>query len=168
MPDYTVGYDPGSVPTLAVLNGDGKLLDLIEEERVGVRIKDKKSSLWRLSPELLKGELGSLAERGTVRLIVENVTIYPGQSIASGLQLVGSKFVAIGLAVGLGLQYDLVATTWRRSVKLPSKRDDPGNAMLRQAAMKAFPEKAASFNRVKDHNRADAALLALYAINLRK
>lgn len=51
--------------------------------------------------------------------------------------------------------------SWKRSMKLIGGKE--GKEQARALALQSFPATAARFERVKDHGRAEAALLALYA-----
>ncbi|MEM7518520.1 MAG: hypothetical protein AAF368_16555 [Planctomycetota bacterium] len=51
---------------------------------------------------------------------------------------------------------------WKREFKLSGKKGSDGADAAREAASRLFPESAHLFARKKDHNRADAALIAKF------
>jgi hypothetical protein len=78
-----------------------------------------------------------------------------------------SRCYVFGKVVGipLGILYarnTIVApihpTTWKKEMRVPKGKD-----AARLVASRLFPRDAALFQRVKDHGRAEAALLAMYA-----
>lgn len=66
----------------------------------------------------------------------------------------------LGLLIGLGIPYTLVSPrTWRK-VMMPDMAKDKGASLLR--AKQLFPQCAAQLQLVKDHDKAEALLIAAW------
>jgi crossover junction endodeoxyribonuclease RuvC len=64
-----------------------------------------------------------------------------------------------GMALAMGFRVETVQpSVWKAALRLGSDKD-----RSREAAMKAWPGDAVFFGRVRDHGRAEAALIALWA-----
>ena len=104
----------------------------------------------------------ALAERlrqmGPVAAMVERVGPMPKQGVSSTFKF-GAAYGAIRATIAaVGIPCHLVApTVWKKAYRLSSDKED-----ARAEAIRRWPG-AGCFVRKKDHNRADAALLAHYA-----
>jgi crossover junction endodeoxyribonuclease RuvC len=89
---------------------------------------------------------------------VERGQSFPGQGISSAF-LFGRVVGAIEAAVILcRIPLSLVeASTWKRQLHLPGKDKEAARAL----AIRTFPTAHASLARKRDHNRAEALLIAL-------
>lgn len=108
----------------------------------------------------------ALAEAIRVRLpdlvVVENVHSFPGEGVSSAFKFGASFGAVLGIIGALGLPLELVEPqVWKRHHKLIGK-DKEAN---RQKAIDLAPHLASSLARKLDHGRADAILLALYAVD---
>lgn len=91
------------------------------------------------------------------KMIIENVGAAPGQGVVSMFRFGYAAALPAGIAAGLGVPVvKIFPKEWMRVVRLPS--GDPNASRAKVAAL--FPAFAASVKRKKDHNRADAILLA--------
>jgi crossover junction endodeoxyribonuclease RuvC len=83
----------------------------------------------------------------------------PGQGVSSVFSF-GRTYGAIeGVVASLGIPMRrVVPQVWIKKMKVRNGKDG-----ARAMAMELFPHSADKFARKKDHNRADAALLAYYA-----
>ena len=146
------GIDPGAQSTIAVLFEDNTV-EFCEDTCVQV----KRSKSVKREPEahlianFLRGWDPDL-------VIIEQVNIRPGEGVASGGSFMRARGICEGVVAGLGRTFHLVPpVVWTRDMKL-KKGDDAGRAR----ALELMPSLAASLTRKKDHNRADAVLLALW------
>lgn len=166
-----IGIDPGTPPTMAVLYHPTGATAFYEGEELGfgtlrVTPKGKPSSALVTSPELIAETLRRLIFRGTDKPIphlvtIERVSIRPGEALASGQRFVGSMYMAVGICQGMKLEWRTVPpSVWKRDLNVPGKMLDDGNDQVRRVAVQHFPNAAASLSRKKDHNRAEALLLA--------
>jgi crossover junction endodeoxyribonuclease RuvC len=95
--------------------------------------------------------------------IVEAVGPMPKQGIASTSKFMRAAGNIEGVLEALEIPIRLVtATTWKRYFRVGTDKEKS-----RALALQRFPECADNFSRKKDHNRAEAALLALYGYELR-
>lgn len=92
-------------------------------------------------------------------VMIEQVGAMPGQGVSSVFSF-GRTYGAIeGVVASLDLPMRRVPPqVWTKKMKVRDGKDG-----ARAMAMELFPDKAMLFSRKKDHNRADAALLAVYA-----
>ena len=107
--------------------------------------------------------LAALIRRhSATRAIIEDVHSMPKQGVASTFKFGRAFGTAIGIVEGIGIPVVYVAPTkWKRALCLNSEAEKS-----RAMALNTFPQTAALFARKKDHNRAEAALLAKYAAGL--
>lgn len=95
--------------------------------------------------------------------IVEAVGAMPKQGIASTFKFGAALGSIRGVLEALEIPMHLVTpSTWKKYFRVG--RDKEGSRAL---ALRRFPACAEHFERKKDHNRAEAALLALYGYELR-
>jgi Holliday junction resolvasome RuvABC endonuclease subunit len=93
--------------------------------------------------------------------VVEKVASMPGQGVSSTFKFGMGAGILRGVIVGAGLPIiDAVPTVWKKYFKLDS---DPEKA--RALAIRRFP-KLDGLARKKDHNKAEALLMALWHIEV--
>lgn len=155
------GIDPGTSPTIAVIDAAG-----------GIAIFDELSAAQKINgrnthtpiPELIRF---ALEASGVQRVVMERVWMRPtggaaAQGSVSQSRLVSSMYLMWGVAIGLGLEVDLVLPqTWKRHYGLHG----PDKELSRLRCLKLMPEAAKFLTRKKDHNRAEAILLARYGLD---
>lgn len=155
-----IGIDPGTPITIAVLSSDGAaILDMFDGEQLATfeRKAGRKHASPENSPELIAGCLRPYAAL-QARVVVERVSAMPGQGISSTTRFVGSMYLAQGIAAGLGLPLVRVTpSTWKRHMDLSADKE-----RSRAAALVQWPTRGDLFARKKDHDRAEAALMALW------
>ncbi|MET3409498.1 hypothetical protein [Methylobacterium sp. 1030] len=98
-------------------------------------------------------------------VVIEQVHAMPKNGSIASFKL-GMAYGAARAAIeAAGVPTHLVTpNTWKKHHKVPGKTAG-GEEAARALAIRLFPGSADSFGRVKDHNRADAALIAAYAAN---
>jgi len=90
--------------------------------------------------------------------MVERVGAAPGQGVVSMFRFGMSYGVVRGVLAALGISTTLVQPSiWRRTLGVSTGKDGS-----RLRASQLFPLYSQHFSRVKDHGRADAALIAKY------
>ena len=93
------------------------------------------------------------------KVVVERVAARPGQGVVSMFSFGQSYGVVLGVVAALELPLTLITPQeWRKGMRVQGGKDA---SRLRILELK--PEHSAHFSRKRDHGRADAALLALYA-----
>jgi crossover junction endodeoxyribonuclease RuvC len=91
-------------------------------------------------------------------VIIERVGAMPKQGVSSTFRFGKSYGVAIGVVAALKIPVHFVAAgVWKRHFNLPADKE-----AARARALQLWPGRAELFSRRRDHNRAEAALLARY------
>lgn len=152
MADLYLGVDPGLTGALAAVDRQGHvhlLEDLPTVTRGQGRVKRE------LDPAGLAHLLRPIA--GEIRLaVVEQVGSMPGQGVASVFSLGHSAGVIVGVISALGIPLQLVApSVWKKAYGIGRDK-----GLSRTVATRLYP--GASLARVKDHNLAEALLLATF------
>ena len=150
---YFLGVDPGIHGAIAVLQENGRLIDVfdmpITKVKVGAGLKTRIVAA-RLQ-EILAPYTDSVGW-------VERVSARPGQGVSSVFAFGEAYGLVRGVLAGLCIPTHTVApAVWKKALRLGSNKESS-----RLMAMEIWPEDARVFKRVKDDGRAEAALLALY------
>lgn len=150
-----LGIDPGLDGALALLNHEGKVIEIVDMPTVQVVINKKQRR--QVPPALLVSTIERLAPSVC---FLEHVGVRPKEG-AVGAHAFGRSFGCLeGVLAALQVPTTLVyPAVWKRALNIPA---DKGGARMK--AMSLFPEVAEMFKRVKDADRAEAALLALYGL----
>ena len=148
-----LGIDPGQTGALALINHDGRLVDVWD-----MPVVDK-----RVSPVLLADiitELDYGREFGAKLVaVVEQVASMPGQGVASTFKFGTSYGIVLGVIASRHLEtIHVTPAKWKREMGLSKDK-----GVSRRKAIDRWPAMARWFARVKDDGRAEAALLALWA-----
>jgi hypothetical protein len=159
----TIGIDPGTPLTVVVLSSDGTtILDVFDEGAIATQEKRAKTAKWYNSPVLLAHALRPYAALGACA-VVESVSPMPGQGVSSQCRFTGSMYLAHGVTAGLGMRlYGATPSQWKRAMGL-----SPDKEHSRAAAISQWPRHAELFKLKKHHDRAEAALLALWHLRHR-
>jgi crossover junction endodeoxyribonuclease RuvC len=92
--------------------------------------------------------------------IVEKVGAMPKQGVASTFRFGRAFGTVIGVIGALKVPLIFVAPTkWKAHFRLSADKEQ-----ARALALRLFPTSAEQFQRKRDHNRAEASLIALYAL----
>jgi crossover junction endodeoxyribonuclease RuvC len=141
-----LGIDPGISGALAWVSDDGFLLSAMDMPTLEVNGKMK------VNPHILASDLSF---RKPKIAVIEDVGAMPGQGVSSMFNFGYSAGILAGVCAGLGIPTVFYRpAVWKRQAGVPA---DKGAA--RQMAQRLWPGSRA-FDRVKDHGRAEAALLA--------
>lgn len=151
--DLILGIDPGLSGAVALLDGDNVVL--LEDTPV-VKFSEARIK-QRVDGTLLAELLRPYADR--IKLaVVEKVGARPGEA-ASGAFSFGYTSGCIAGVLG-AMQVPIVTPSpaaWKRALHLGSDKD-----LSRSRAIELFPTLASRLNRKKDHDRAEAVLLAVW------
>jgi hypothetical protein len=151
-----LGVDPGIHGGLAIVAfNDGaapQLIDAIDVPTVGSGAKERVNLLFIQ---------GWLLQHGPTSAFIERAQAMPRQGASSGFKYgrsVGSIEAAITLCA---IPLEIVEPSmWKRFFRLPGKDKEAA----RQRAIALFPAAHQFFARRKDHQRAEAVLIALYGV----
>jgi crossover junction endodeoxyribonuclease RuvC len=147
-----IGVDPGKGGAVALLDGHGEL----------VGVNDMPVIANKLNPWLLSDIIeGAVDGQVGVVAVVENVHSMPGQGVASSFDFGTSFGMVLGVLAAIGIRTELAAPgVWKKAMRLTSDKET-----ARHRAIERWPHERELFNRKKDADRAEAALLALWWIN---
>lgn len=155
-----VGIDPGAVSgAVAAINERGRYIDVFDMPVVASGKSAKVRN--QVNAMALANKLSALRDiDDSVLVALESVSAMPGQGVSSMFSL-GDSFGAIRATVAIRLfPCELVsAATWKRAMGLNSDKE-----VGRAKAIRLFPEAADFLSRKKDHNRAEALLLAMWLL----
>ncbi len=149
-----IGIDPGLTGAIGMIDNDGRFF-AVEDLPVMPRSGSSKSA--KVKNQINSAELARLLRphAGQIRLaIVEQVVARPGQAAAATGSLMHSLGSIEGVLASLGIPCQLVTpVVWKKALRLGSDK-----AQALTMAQRLYP--AAPLGRAKDHNRAEALLLA--------
>lgn len=154
-----IGVDPGLTGAFAYLSVDTAskrcaLLDVSDMPTATAKVgKSEKSHL--LIPEL-PAKFHILGLTRPDHVIIEEVSAAPGQGVTSMFRFGFVAGALEGVAGTLGLPVTTIRPQKWRQIAGVRQGDDAG----RLRAIQLFPNKSELFSRKKDHNRADAVLIA--------
>jgi crossover junction endodeoxyribonuclease RuvC len=154
-PQFTLGIDPGLSGSLALLRCEGLKIESIYD----MPVTDGRVDAARLA--LI---VGMCQLRGTIVAAVELVSSMPRQAGAFNFGV--SAGCVHGVLGALGVPFHLVAPQqWKSSFGLRRVGDESQagtKARAREIAARLWPDNANLFARVKDADRAEAALIGRF------
>jgi len=159
-----LGIDPGLDGAVALLAGDALLevwdiptFEITLTGSVGSGGAAKKRR--RLDTRSLYDWLVRARERGAAGAVLEEVHASPQMGVSSAFtfgRTVGEISACVRCA---GIPLDFVSPNkWKKDLRVPSDKD-----AARMRATDLLPDSAGQWARKKDHNRAEAALIAWWA-----
>jgi crossover junction endodeoxyribonuclease RuvC len=150
-----LAIDPGISGAAGVVHVNGELRAAFDLPTFG----NKTSETGRRLDAV--GLADMLREHGPFAFsFVEQVGARPGQGVSSMFRFGQAYGTILGVIGALAIPVRHVSpTTWKRALRLNSDGE-----FSRARAIETWPEHAELFKRKKDHNRAEAALLAVYGL----
>lgn len=150
-----VGIDPGLSGAYAVLDLEGELIVVGDLPVAGA------GTQRRIDPANLARQL---AGHEIILAALEQVGARPGQGLGSTFRFGMATGCVAGVLGALAIRTEwIAASSWKRAMRLGADKE-----VARQRALERFPAASARFARKADHNRAEAALLAVYALQKRR
>lgn len=146
-----VAFDPGLSGGIAFVSDDGALIDCRDLPTIG------EGTQRRIDAANLAAIIRA---HNPTKAIIEQVSAMPGNGVAGMFrfgQAVGTIAGVVG-ALGIPVQW-VTPSKWKKESGLDATAEKS-----RARAIETWPDHAALFSRVKDHNRAEAALLARWSI----
>ena len=153
-----LGIDPGLDGALALVRGPELLAvhDLPSEPTGGsgtVKRRLAAGMLAALLHDVLAGHY-----RNEALVVIEYVSAGSGQGVASSFAFGDTAGCLRGVVQTLGLRIEYATPAqWKRAMRVPADK-----STARTIAAARWPAQAGLFARVKDHNRAEASLLAAH------
>lgn len=143
-----LGVDPGKKGALALIDDDGRLVD----------VHDMPDATGAALGALVGALLADHAPHTVAVAWVELVGSRPGQGVASTFKFGANWGAILGALGALGVPVELrTPQQWKKAMRVTADK-----ASSRQRATEHWPSEAARFARVKDDGRAEAALIAEY------
>lgn len=153
--------DPGTSPTIAVLDSESGRISIYDELSAATRVNGRNTS--QPVPELIAF---ALSESRPDLVLIEHVWMRPvrgpaAQGAVSQARLVASMHLCWGVAAGLGLRVELVVPgTWKRHFHMRGGAKEDS----RLKCLSILPGSAKFLTRKMDHNRAESLLIARYGL----
>lgn len=149
-----IGCDPGTACSFALVGQQEGWIDYADSHRTAVKVSPTK---WRPVGEFMRDVLADwILFHNPVGMVIEKVTVMPGQGNASGAAFLAGAALAEGVAIGLGLRIRrLTPASWKRASGLTADKD-----LSRAVAARLWPDKSAWCGKKGQHDICEAALLA--------
>jgi crossover junction endodeoxyribonuclease RuvC len=157
-----VGVDPGYTGAIALLDlqkeGDTYKPKLVAVHDMPVfEIKSGRSTKKQLNIRAIPDLITNCGLARPDAVFIEEVSAAPGQGVVSMFRFGYVAGALAGVCVGLGITPNTIRPqVWQANVQVAKGEDE-----ARQRATQLFPDKYQLFARKMDHNRADAAMIAL-------
>lgn len=152
-----IGIDPGATGALAFFRPDTKALQVMDMPTL--ELESGGRTARRVNAAALAGILRPWSQshcKEQVHVVVEQVGAMPKQGVSATFTFGRAAGVIEGVLAGLGLAYTLVPpAVWTRAVGVRGGKDG-----ARARTGQLYPAAADLIQRVGDHGRADAILLA--------
>lgn len=150
-----IGIDPGITGAIAFIHTNWSK---VEDIPVMANGKGKTKVKNKVNGSAL-AEMLTNYDLKTATVYLERVSSMPGQGVASMFSM-GDTFGCIrGVCAALGLPIEIITPqSWKKHYGLGSDKE-----VVRAKAIELFPK--APLSRKKDHNRAEALLIAMYGFN---
>lgn len=161
-----LGIDPGISGAMALLNDQGKLLELCDIPVLVDKVVNGKAKNVINYKQLQNTLMAWIAEYGEMMCYLESVHAMPTQGVTSMFNM-GATYGAIRAVLACeNIVVEQVAPqTWKKQLKIPMGphlSSAEKKEISRGHAIKLFPHDVELFARKADHNRAEAALIAKY------
>lgn len=146
-----LAIDPGVAGALAWVTRDGHLIDVDDMPTAKVRDRNK----------IIGGQLAAMMQARPIDyVLIEGVGPRPRESAMASFSFGYGAGLLEGIASGLGLPVHIVSSaTWKRKAGVPADKNG-----ARHMACRLWPGASDQFRRVKDDGRAEAALMARWAV----
>lgn len=158
---YFIGIDPGLTGAIAKIGYDGEFIGLMDMPTIESpgSCGFVKRSVYSVDINLHLDIHFSHANAADTLICIEKVTARPNQGVSSVFSLGHS----MGVIEGIARLYDapieyVTPQKWKKYYSLGKDKND---SLI--VARKLFPDILDLLRRAKDHNRAEALLLANYA-----
>ena len=157
-----IGIDPGAAPTVCRAFfelGRPPALDFWTERETSDLLKVNGKNRHECSAPLM-ADIFSQVRPAAVFL--EQVSVRPGEGVVSAFRFGRAIGICECACLAAGFRLERVRPqVWRKALKVPEGKDGS-----RAFASDLMPHLACCFNLVKDHNKAEAFLLAWYGFRI--
>lgn len=147
---HIIGVDPGKTGAIAIITDTGRLVD----------IEDMPDVTGAALGAAIRTLLNDLAPLEIAAAWVEEVHAMPRQGVSSTFTFGAGYGAILGALGALGVPvHHVTPAKWKRTQRVTADKSSS-----RQRACELWPEHAAMFRRVKDSDRAEAALVARHGL----
>jgi len=158
-----IGIDPGATGALAFLDTNTGVINV--QDMPAILVQQGMRRVHRVSAALLAA-LIDVHGGGPMMAYVEQVASMPNQGVSSVFAFGRAAGIVEGVLAALCIPTIFIPPqTWMRGVGLAGAVKDRKEAS-RGKACQLYPASAQTFARVKDHGRAEAALIAHFGASL--
>ena len=150
-----ISVDPGLTGALAMVGPQGLegVIDIPTMEKSGGTVKRQVNAAG-LSALLQEWTAGH--DKNEFIVLIERVAAMPKQGVATMFSIGHTCGIIEGVVAARGLPHEIITPqTWKKHFGLDSDKEK-----ARARAQRLYPE--APLTRMKDHNRAEACLIARY------
>ena len=159
-----IGIDPGLTGAIAQVGHGGeyvRLADMPTMARSGAKAYVKNQVNAGELAHLLRTWLGD-CDKNEIHFFIETPIAFPGQHVSTTAAAFLTSGLIEGVVMARNYAHTLVAPKdWKKALQL-----SPDKEQGRARAIRLFPGAASMLSRVKDHNRAEALLIAKYGHGL--
>lgn len=151
-----IGVDPGKTGAVARYCTAQRSLEIVDVPTLEL-VKGRKRTV-RVNAVALAFRVQLLASRGADLFVLEQPMAMPGQGSASTFDIGRSFGMLEGIVATLKVRCEIATPVhWKRAMHVPAAKDG-----VLARATQLMPEHAHLWPLKKHHDRAEAALLALY------
>lgn len=155
---YILGIDPGLTGACAVFTDKGEFVEVFD---IPVMQTGGKQSFVKnvVNASGLHDQLAGMGCMSGLAAYVETTSSMPGQGVSSMFSMGYTAGTITAVLACLGIPYTMVRPQeWKKAAGLIKSEKGQSRAL----AIQRFPAAAKALGRVKDHNRAEAILIAAY------
>ena len=159
------GIDVGITGAMVMLGNDGRLV--WTSDMPTRKVKKNGKAKTELDIESFAQIIQCMATWNSLSetTYIENLSAMPGQGVTSMFNFGKTYGAILGVLAAEGVTPTLIApAVWKRYFGLIGTDKDAS----RQLVLRTFTNTEGAFSLKKHHNRADAALIALYGLHLTK
>jgi len=161
-----IGCDPGRSGSLAYLTNDGDFIAVKDLPIETYMMAEKGKEQWRLNVlEFAQMVENAVLTRHTLTVGIEWGWARPGEGVSSARRLgtlLGALAATLTLSRADVVEY-VMPMVWKKHFKLIGQ--EKGESL--DLARKLFPDAGEYLTRKRDHNRAEALLIARYLVEIK-
>jgi hypothetical protein len=151
-----IGVDPGMTGAIALIDNSQVIVEDFENKSALIELKIRTENLKKNNLDY-----GALNDAPNCLAYVEKVHSFPGQGVSTTFKFGKAAGQVIGWLEALGIPYEeITPTKWQKMVYDSGTKTGDNKADSLTMARKLFPSMLGRLKRKKDHNRAEALLIA--------
>lgn len=160
----TIGIDPGLHGAVACLDEHGEIEDIFDMPTTTVGKRKNGKAKLQIDAGFLGDVLRAWKDDSYLEVYMEHVNASPGMGAVSAYSFGEGVGLVKGVVTTLGLPLRMITSVeWKKHYELAGGRENKDQALELARAQWSNQADRGWFDRKKDADRAEAALLALYA-----